>query len=219
VQVADYTNDSSSQLKNYDYEQLIGTKASNASGSGRFYQGATTGTSGAETGTSGYDPTNQITAGTGQNSRTSYTVQSGDTLQGIASNLWGDSSLWYKIADANGLGADSALTAGQALSVPLSGPSNFNNAGMFRPYDAASAVGDLSPTQAKPPKSNKCGAFGQILLVAIAVAVSAPSHRQNRSLKAAPIARASGRRGVAHVPSGTGKSRQKGKHGHQGSVR
>jgi hypothetical protein len=44
---------------------------------------------------------------------------------------------------------------------------------MFRPYDAASAVGDLSPTQAKPPKSNKCGAFGQILLAAIAVAVTA----------------------------------------------
>src|SRR5205823_1884632 len=104
--------------------------------------------------------------------RSKYVVQSGETLQGIASNLWGDSSLWYVIADANGLSADSALTAGQALSIPLKGPSNSNNAGMYRPYDTAGAVGDLSPTSAKPPKKGKCGAFGQILLVAIAVAVT-----------------------------------------------
>jgi LysM repeat protein len=84
-------------------------------------------------------------------------VQAGDTLAGIARNLWGDSSLWYLIADANGLSADAALTAGQGLAVPLKGPSNFNNASMFRPYDAASAVGDLSPTSAKPPKKGKCG--------------------------------------------------------------
>ena len=27
-------------------------------------------------------------------------MQSGDTLSGIAASLWGDSSLWYLIADA-----------------------------------------------------------------------------------------------------------------------
>jgi nucleoid-associated protein YgaU len=32
----------------------------------------------------------------------SYTVQAGDTLQSIAQAVWGDSSLWYLIADANG---------------------------------------------------------------------------------------------------------------------
>jgi LysM repeat protein len=174
VQIANYTNDSNEDTQNYDYQSLLVSKESpGASGSGRFYQGSSTGTSGAETGTSGYDPINGITAGTSQNSRSRYTVQAGDTLQGIAQNLWGDSSLWYLIADANGLSADAALTAGQGLAVPLKGPSNFNNANMFRPYDAASAVGDLSPTSAKPPKKGKCGAFGQILLVAIAIAVTA----------------------------------------------
>jgi len=29
----------------------------------------------------------------------------GDTLQSIAQMLWGDSSLWYVLADANGLSA------------------------------------------------------------------------------------------------------------------
>jgi YD repeat-containing protein len=173
VQIAEYTSDANEDLKNYDYQSLVATKFSNASGSGRFYHGATTGTSGAETGTSGYDPVNALTAGTSQNSRSRYTVQSGDTLQGIAASLWGDSSLWYLIADANGLSADSALTAGQGLAIPLKGPSNSNNASMFRPYDTSSAVGDLNPTSAKPPKHNKCGAFGQILLAAIAIAVTA----------------------------------------------
>ena len=55
---------------------------------------------GGEFGTSGFDPINQITAGVGQNGRSRYTVQAGDTLQGIAASLWGDSSLWYKLADA-----------------------------------------------------------------------------------------------------------------------
>jgi YD repeat-containing protein len=172
VQIAEYTNDAGEDTRNYDYQQLIYTKIPAYSGSGRFYHNATTGTAGAETGTSGYDPINAITAGTGQSSRSRYTVQGGDTLQGIAQSLWGDSSLWYKLAEANGLSADSTLTAGQALSIPLRGPSNFNNANMFRPYDASSAVGDLNPTSAKPPKKAKCGMFGQILLVAIAVAVT-----------------------------------------------
>lgn len=38
-----------------------------------------------------------------------YTVQSGDTLSGIASNLWGDASLWYKQADVSGLAGDAGL--------------------------------------------------------------------------------------------------------------
>ena len=111
AQVADYTNDNNSELQNYDYQALITDKTSSATGTGRFWHGATAGTSGGEFGTSGYDPINAITAGTSRNSRGSYVVQSGDTLQGIAQNLWGDSSLWYLIADANALSADSALTA------------------------------------------------------------------------------------------------------------
>jgi LysM repeat protein len=173
VQIADYTSDENNETQDYDYQSLINTKTvPTASGTGKFYRGSSYGVSGGEFGTSGYDPVNPITAGVGQNSRSSYTVQAGDTLQGIAQFVWGDSSLWYLIANANGLPADAPLTAGQNLALPLKGPSNSNNANMFRPYDSASAVGDLSPTMAKPPKGNKCGAFGQILLVAIAVAVT-----------------------------------------------
>ncbi|MFC5475482.1 LysM peptidoglycan-binding domain-containing protein [Paraherbaspirillum soli] len=35
----------------------------------------------------------------------SYTVKRGDTLASIARAAWGDSNLWYLIADANKLSA------------------------------------------------------------------------------------------------------------------
>ena len=50
---------------------------------------------------------------------------------------------------------------------------NTYNASTVTPYDAGEAQGDLSATNAKPGKTKgKCGVFGQILLVAIAVAVT-----------------------------------------------
>ena len=47
-----------------------------------------------------YDAVNGVT---GQTGSTAWTVSEGDTLQSIALQAWGDSSLWYKIAEANGL--------------------------------------------------------------------------------------------------------------------
>jgi hypothetical protein len=77
------------------------------------------------------------------------------------------------LAAANGLAGTETLVEGQSLVVPDQ-PANFrNNAGTFRPYDAASAIGDTQPGASKVPKrGNKCGVFGQILLAAIAIAVT-----------------------------------------------
>ena len=55
-----------------------------------------------------------------------YTLQSGDSLESIALQVYGDSSLWYLIADANGLTCGKAETArntgslhlGQRLTIP-----------------------------------------------------------------------------------------------------
>ncbi|KAF0177045.1 MAG: membrane protein of unknown function, partial [Caulobacteraceae bacterium] len=104
-----------------------------------------------------------------------YTVREGETLASIASGLWGDSSLWYKIAEANGLSGAESLTAGQSLILPVAVQKSTYNASTFKPYDPAEAIGDTSPTspvQPRPPKKNKCGVVGQILLVVIAVAVT-----------------------------------------------
>lgn len=103
-----------------------------------------------------------------------YTVKGGDTLQSVALTLWGDGSLWYKLAEANGLSAGAALSEGQSLIVPSGVWRNSQNAATYTPYDAGRFIGpvDASPSYPAPPKSAKCGVFGQILLVAIAVAVT-----------------------------------------------
>lgn len=107
----------------------------------------------------------------------SYTARSGDTLASIAANLWGDSSLWYRLAEANGLSGPAALAEGQTLNIPSGVMKSSHNASTFKPYDAAEAMGDLSPTAPKPPKkAGACAVIGQILIVVIvviAVAVSA----------------------------------------------
>jgi len=103
----------------------------------------------------------------------SYTVRAGDTLAGIATQLWGDAGLWYKLAEANGLGGASALVAGQSLTIPTGVQKSTHSAATFTPYDPAEAMGDTSPSVQPKAKKNKCGAFGAILLTVIAVAVTA----------------------------------------------
>lgn len=101
-----------------------------------------------------------------------YTARAGDTLRSVAQQLWGDSSLWYKLAEANGIQTDMALTEGRRLNIPAGVSRTHHNAATFRPYDASEATGNISPTIPKPQKKNKCGVFGQILLAAIAIAVT-----------------------------------------------
>jgi hypothetical protein len=117
-----------------------------------------------------YDPINSYYQGAAGGS---YRVNQGDTLQRIAQSLYGDSSLWYKIAEANGLSAAAALVEGQTLVLPTGVLNAKNNAGTFKPYNAGEAIGDLSPSTPQPPKKPKCGVFGQILLAVIAIAVVA----------------------------------------------
>ena len=104
----------------------------------------------------------------------SYQVRAGDTLTGIAAAIYGDSSLWYKIAQVNGVSSpDAALIEGQSLTLPAGVTRNTYNANTFKPYNAAEAIGDTAPTAPEPPKKNKnCGALGVILVVIVAVAVT-----------------------------------------------
>ena len=102
-----------------------------------------------------------------------YTVRAGDSLQTIAAAVWGDSSLWYLIAEKNSLNAASLLTAGQVLTIPSKLANFHNSSDTFRPYNPNEAIGDVNPSQPKPPpKPGGCGGIGQILMVVIAVAVS-----------------------------------------------
>ncbi|MDN6886175.1 LysM peptidoglycan-binding domain-containing protein [Variovorax sp. CAN2819] len=101
----------------------------------------------------GYQPINgNYPAGTPG----SYSVGVSDTLQTIAKGAYGDSSLWYLIADANGLSGNADLRAGQVLRIPAA-TSSANNANTFKPYDPSKIAND-SPTMMATPQSQGGGA-------------------------------------------------------------
>jgi YD repeat-containing protein len=90
-----------------------------------------------------YEPINDSYPG---NAASSYTVtRTGQTLREIAQALWGDSSLWYLIAETNGLLADVGMAAGQVLVIPNKVTNIHNNASTWRLYNAGEAIGAVDP--------------------------------------------------------------------------
>jgi YD repeat-containing protein len=102
-----------------------------------------------------------------------YSIRDGDTLQSIAQAAWGDSSLWYLIADANGLNGTETLVAGRTLVIPGKITNIHNTSSTFQPYNPNDTLGNTQPGQPKPPpaKHNSCGP-GQIFMAIIAIAVT-----------------------------------------------
>lgn len=98
----------------------------------------------------------------------------GETLQSLAQRVYGNSSLWYVLADANGLSnPDAPLTAGTQLNTPQVNV-NANDANTFKPYNPAEAIGSTTPGLpfiTPPPKQN-CNVLATILIVVIAVVVT-----------------------------------------------
>ncbi|MES2443102.1 MAG: hypothetical protein V4574_09750 [Pseudomonadota bacterium] len=162
--VGDISNNGTS---NTDYAASIVAHMA-VPGFGGFQGGAASGSSYGDF-DQGYDAINGLSY---DGAASSYTTQAGDTLQGVAFRVWGDASLWYLLAEANGIGGSEVLAAGRTLTVPNKVHNSHHNADTFRPYDPNEAQGDLSPTGAKKPKGNKCGVFGQTLAVIVAVATS-----------------------------------------------
>ncbi|WPH13372.1 LysM peptidoglycan-binding domain-containing protein [Variovorax paradoxus] len=117
----------------------------------------------------GYQP---IAANYPANAPGSYSVGTGDTLQGIAKASYGDGRLWYLIADANGLSSNADLQPGQVLRIPAV-VTSANSADTFRPYDPSKIASD-SPAMMAMPRSQDggCGAVGQIIMVVVAIVVT-----------------------------------------------
>ncbi|NVJ59381.1 MAG: LysM peptidoglycan-binding domain-containing protein [Gammaproteobacteria bacterium] len=104
-----------------------------------------------------------------------YTVNSGDTLRSIAQSVFGDSSLWYLIADANGLSEDSTLQEGELLKVPNVVSNINNNSETFKPYNPLDVIGNTNPAPqfVPPPEPDKaCLIIKTVLITAVAVAAA-----------------------------------------------
>jgi YD repeat-containing protein len=105
-------------------------------------------------------------------------AEQGDTLRTIAARIYGDANLWYVIAQENGLtDANASLTAGTVLRIPNSVVSLSNTSSAYKPYSAADAIGNTTPTQPTPPPQSSssgggCGVLGEILIVVVAIIVT-----------------------------------------------
>jgi LysM repeat protein len=105
-----------------------------------------------------------------------YIVQAGDTLRSIAAHIYGDSKLWYVIAQANGLTDPNATqTPGVSLTIPNVVTGLSNTAGSYKPFNVANALGNTTPTQPAPPPQHGgggCGIIGLILVIIVAIVVT-----------------------------------------------
>jgi YD repeat-containing protein len=101
----------------------------------------------------------------------SYRIQAGDTLQSIAQQAFGDSRLWYLIAEANGLSGDRDLRVGATVTVPNRVTGNHNDYKTFKPYDPGKLIGDTQPTMPVPKADGGggCGGIGTIIVAVVAV--------------------------------------------------
>ncbi|USQ13731.1 LysM peptidoglycan-binding domain-containing protein [Legionella lytica] len=108
-----------------------------------------------------------------------YTLKSGDSLESIALQVYGDSSLWYLIADANGIsdrnaiaGGDSKLYIGQRLTIPPAAAGQHHTHATHRILDANKMLGNTSANAAtptpKPPKPKHGNFWGKLLVAVVA---------------------------------------------------
>jgi hypothetical protein len=111
------------------------------------------------------------------NTPTSYVLTSSDvslglaSLRNVAQAVYGDSNLWYVIAEANGLGSDADIVgkAGMSLVIPNTVTSVRNDFRTFKPYDPTTIRGDNTPTMPMPKGDGGCGTMGTIIIAIVAV--------------------------------------------------
>jgi YD repeat-containing protein len=99
-----------------------------------------------------------------------YTVRQGDSLQSIARQAYGDSKLWYRIAEANGLSGDHDLRVGQNLAIPAGVGTIHNDFETFQPYDPSRIVGDTTPSL--PYFRNECRALSTVIAIVVTIVVT-----------------------------------------------
>lgn len=93
----------------------------------------------------------------------------GETLQAVAQAVYGDSSLWYLIADANNLSGTESLAVGRTLTIPNKITNLHNTDQTQKPYNPAKIIGAISPTLPAPKEPSACQ---QVILAVVTVVVA-----------------------------------------------
>lgn len=103
-----------------------------------------------------------------------YTVRAGQDLGQIAESAYGDASLWYVIAQANGISNKTDISQGMNLRIPTAMASTDSTNDTFKPYDATEHMAETTPTLPDaPPKPKSCVEIFVTILIVVAVVVVA----------------------------------------------
>lgn len=119
-----------------------------------------------------YARVEQITPSAVGNGQGAFTANGGETLRQVAQQTYGNAALWYLIANANGMSGDSTLKAGQQIAVTTGLTTGQSNDTTTKPYNAGDIEGSNLPNLKTPAPSSRCGGFGTILMVVVAIAVT-----------------------------------------------
>lgn len=102
----------------------------------------------------------------------STVVLLGDTLQSIAARVYGNPSLWFVIADANGLDVTQPLTEGMQLLVPNTVKSGRIDSNAHAVYNQSEIIGSNLPNMRLKPQHMSCGQiFAMIIVIIIAIVI------------------------------------------------
>jgi hypothetical protein len=118
------------------------------------------------------DVTSRLTAFDTQAGTGAALVQENDTLQSIAQRTYGDSGLWYVLAEANAIHDNDDLVVGMTLRTPAVKTVS-NSSSTYQPYDPSQVIGPTTPDLPwiTPPPKAGCDAVAMILMAVVAVAI------------------------------------------------
>ncbi|MDK2124360.1 DUF6531 domain-containing protein [Parachitinimonas caeni] len=107
-------------------------------------------------------------------SNMTYVAQQGDTLMSIANAVYGDASLWFHIAEANGMEMGSEVKAGTALRIPQNVRNVHIDAQRHALYDESQIVGSSMPNLQvdHPSACAQAAMIIGVIVVAVAAAVA-----------------------------------------------
>jgi len=124
-----------------------------------------------------YNLVQQINDSNPGTSVSSYTANDGDTLQNIAAAMYGNASLWYIIAEANGLDPNATVKAGTHLQIPNTVESGRLTSDAHKLYNDSDIIGSTLPNLETPQPSggggDSCASIVMTIIVVVIAVVAA----------------------------------------------
>uniref|UniRef100_UPI002FDFA8BA HNH endonuclease n=1 Tax=Microbulbifer sp. M83 TaxID=3118246 RepID=UPI002FDFA8BA len=103
---------------------------------------------------------------------TSVTAVDGDSLQSIAARVYGNPSLWFVLAAANGLDPSQPIKGGVKISVPNTVETGRLDADTHKVYNENDIIGSTLPNLKTPESDDDCGNILMIIIVVVIAVVA-----------------------------------------------